>query len=966
MVRDQTSRDLGSWPLQRARDAAYRVFGYPPSRPSSAYSERPGEGSRRASTARFGTIQNFSASHYTGLGIHTLAINGTGTHALLGGKELFKTIKVEDGTCVEDFNLQTAIIGSRQKSIDIADVAWARCGFSDYAAAATSSGDIILYNLVQNGPQATHLNEHYRQVHRVTFNPEKCNLLLSGSQDGTARLWDLRTRDNRNVLRSKRKFSGQSDGIRDVKWSPDGMRFALGTDDGWFQCWDMRQWKSPKLKIAAHALSCNSVDWHPDGRHVTSGSSDKRVRVWDTSVSGRQQSKWEVITPYPIMHTRWRPVCESQGPEGRLWQCTQLVTSYDRSHPIVHTWDFRRPALPFRAMRPHASAPTDLLWHSQNLLWTVGREGFFEQTDVQSAPKLLARRTLHGGATSVDGDLTFVSQTRGQDQSHSSHHSYMSIHASNTGSGNSTETNYLSRSWTDDTLDESFLSMRLSGNGPLKSPTLTDTSVTPFDKSMADKGPCVPRQVGIVGKIPYQIQPHVFCQLACDCQLYIAPEPDPDEDLFSRTIHTFSFNQGLAHQCGQHRLAQTWKIVGYCALMHVKDRTQFEQKKGRENLVKRRDLGALALRLLQTESNSILASPRSHLVSRSNVPTPLVLPTHVNDKLPQIELNGDSLSGGAAARCNQLEVESKELLPAHASVESLSFLDPTLPSTYRSETSTEPDVEEALKNAAKDEPKEDSQSSSAVTEALNPLGLSLGELKPTGMPSIASSSMVDLETNKPFTLVGMLKELLKYYAGEGDAQAACQLLLVFMPLLPCTHPLERKTKTVSLYANTFSAMGFTDDAIVAIFKQRLEHLIYAGLQPLEVESVLSTYHEQLVAHRLFAEASSLRKLAYPTYPAVYEDYIGSNEFHPMCGSCGCPLMVGPDGLNCGRCDAQQLVCAFCDSKDSPFGLSKLTTLCINCNHGGHAECLHEWFENSREEMCPTGCGCECSASKFSK
>ncbi|TKA36214.1 hypothetical protein B0A54_12844 [Friedmanniomyces endolithicus] len=230
-------------PLQRARDAAYRFIGYPPSRPSSAQNhgeDRPWLSGRLTT---LGATENATASHKTGLEINTIAVNGSGTHVLLGGKEIFKTVKIENGVCIEEINLRTAIRSTptsasgrpRQTySIDIADVAWAKGNSSHFVAAATSSGKIILYDLGHAGIQAAQLHEHFRQVHKVTFNPHSGNLLLSGSQDGTVRLWDIRdARDQASTSRSKRKYSGQSDGVRDVKWSPtDGVDFAFGTDSG--------------------------------------------------------------------------------------------------------------------------------------------------------------------------------------------------------------------------------------------------------------------------------------------------------------------------------------------------------------------------------------------------------------------------------------------------------------------------------------------------------------------------------------------------------------------------------------------------------------------------------------------------------------------------------------------------------------------------------------------------------------
>ena len=189
-------------PLQRAREAAYKFIGYATTRIDALDDQlinhraaRAGFASRSAS---LGATQNATASHKTGLAINTIAINESGTHALLGGKEIFKTIKIDHAVCAEELNLRSVIRSTptsatgrpRQVySVDIADVAWAKGESSSFVAAATSSGKIILYDVGHAALHAVQLHEHVRQVHKVTFNPHRGNLLLSGSQDGTVRLW---------------------------------------------------------------------------------------------------------------------------------------------------------------------------------------------------------------------------------------------------------------------------------------------------------------------------------------------------------------------------------------------------------------------------------------------------------------------------------------------------------------------------------------------------------------------------------------------------------------------------------------------------------------------------------------------------------------------------------------------------------------------------------------------------------
>ncbi|KAK4626368.1 hypothetical protein CLAFUW4_03974 [Fulvia fulva] len=461
---------------QRARDAASRFLGFssrPPSPQSLPDDERFTHNSIQTRSSSIGATQDATTTHRTGLEIKTISINERGSHAIIAGKAIFKTVKVEDGHCAEDFNLRTAIRSTPTQAsgqprqvyeIDIADVAWAKGDTGDFVAAATSSGKIIVYDLGHAGLQAAQLHEHYRQVHNVTFNPHRGSLLLSGSQDGTVRLWDIRDcRSQASAVHSKRKYSGQSDGVRDVKWSPtEGFDFAFATDHGDVQRWDMRNLKAAKVRIPAHGLAVNTVDWHPDGKHIMSASSDKTVRVFDVSTSRPKKASWEIKTAHPVMLARWRPACQSIMPhDNGAQQCTQIVTAYDRDHPTMHVWDLRRPLLPFRELQPYQKeAPTDMLWHSQDLLWTVGREGIFLQSDIQHTPKVIDRCNLQAVDISSRGEMTFVAQRR-RHRRKPTPQQIASLHAKPTSSslGTSPDSAILSRSWADDSLDHSFLSV---------------------------------------------------------------------------------------------------------------------------------------------------------------------------------------------------------------------------------------------------------------------------------------------------------------------------------------------------------------------------------------------------------------------------------------------------------------------------------------------------------------------------
>lgn len=227
---------------------------------------------------------------------------------------------------------------------------------------------------------------------------------------------------------------------------------------------------------------------------------------------------------------------------------------------------------------------------------------------------------------------------------------------------------------------------------------------------------------------------------------------------------------------------------------------------------------------------------------------------------------------------------------------------------------------------------------------------------------------IDIEEEKAvWTLIDMLQQLLKHYTVNLPyAQAASTLIVLLGPILPRTHPLplEEINQTVSGYVDYFlHDLGWKPEDIPHLVKTCYEQPIKAGLQPMHVESILTTYHEQLLSHRLFNEAAELRRLAYPAYPAVYEDFIKENTIHLKCGHCSKPMLADVEYLRCESCRKAQESCPFCWEPNSPFGKrSNLRSTCLVCGHGGHAECMEEWFLAARGEGCCTaGCACDCVA-----
>lgn len=607
--------------------------------------------------------QDASLQISSGTEITALDVNLARTHAVIAGRDILQTIRVNGTTCVEDTNLRTvASERDRQRSarhratLDIHDVKWSHGQFSNYIAAAATNGKVVLYDLNRPGIEIARLHEHHRQVHCLSISPFLGFMLLSGSQDATVRLWDLRdTRSEVMICHSRQKFMGQSDGIRDVSWSPkDGVEFAFGTDNGVVQAWDYRNAKSPKVRINAHEKACTAIDWHPDGTHLLSASQDKTVSVWDVSTSiKRPKPLWTLRAPYPVLKARWRPPCwtkdiRSQG----AWQCTQIATSYERLYPTVHVWDFRRIHMPFREILNMDTAPTDFLWHSQDLLWFVNREGKFHQVDVQYAHKVIDRRPLQALAVSPTGELCVFSQGRGITRKHERDYAQENDETNkDKGSGTASEKTQLSRSSFDDSVDDNFLSSSYKGhherrpsNRTAKSlgstpPSIKESGVIKLDETLRE-GKCTftPDQVAYRMTLDGTMDSLVFSYLA---QKYKGSNalPSLTLDSIEGVEPVFEQNAAYAQRTGLYRLAQSWRLFGSAMQSEL---LQNEREKGssRQRDLQRKVFEALNIALgptatLKTELANVPEIDRLRDLqwggqkldeSSSNVPTPLAKP----------------------------------------------------------------------------------------------------------------------------------------------------------------------------------------------------------------------------------------------------------------------------------------------------------------------------------------------------
>jgi ribosome assembly protein 4 len=156
--------------------------------------------------------------------------------------------------------------------------------------------------------------------------------MVTGSGDGTARIWDCDTETPMHTLK------GHTNWVLAASWSPDAAIIATGSMDNTVRVWDPKTGKPFGDAMKGHTKWITSISWEPYhlwqngvARFATS-SKDATIRIWDATLR-------RVIVTL-AGHTA-AVTCVKWAGDGRIYSTSQdkMVKVWETQHGrCLHSW----------------------------------------------------------------------------------------------------------------------------------------------------------------------------------------------------------------------------------------------------------------------------------------------------------------------------------------------------------------------------------------------------------------------------------------------------------------------------------------------------------------------------------------------------------------------------------------------------------------------------------------------------
>jgi serine/threonine protein kinase len=114
---------------------------------------------------------------------------------------------------------------------------------------------------------------HTGEVNTIDFSPDG-QKFASGSDDKTIKIWNFSDRRELNTLK------GHTNWVYSVAISPDSQTLVSGSKDNTVKIWNLNTGRELR-SLKGHASYVDTVAISPDGQKFASGSYDKTIKIWN-------------------------------------------------------------------------------------------------------------------------------------------------------------------------------------------------------------------------------------------------------------------------------------------------------------------------------------------------------------------------------------------------------------------------------------------------------------------------------------------------------------------------------------------------------------------------------------------------------------------------------------------------------------------------------------------------------------
>jgi guanine nucleotide-binding protein subunit beta-2-like 1 protein len=124
------------------------------------------------------------------------------------------------------------------------------------------------------------LKGHGGWVTAIATTMEAPDMVLTASRDKSIIVWQLTREEERYGVMQKR-LCGHGHFVEDVAISSDGQFALSGSWDGTLRLWDLNNGTTTR-RFVGHSKDVLSVAFSADNRQIVSGSRDKTINLWNT------------------------------------------------------------------------------------------------------------------------------------------------------------------------------------------------------------------------------------------------------------------------------------------------------------------------------------------------------------------------------------------------------------------------------------------------------------------------------------------------------------------------------------------------------------------------------------------------------------------------------------------------------------------------------------------------------------